>query len=237
MPQRGKPPLSPSADVELAASRARIAELEQQLAQAGVREAQSRSELQHRVRNVLAVIRSVFSRTMATGGSAEDLVDHFHGRLEAISRYQSFWLSTGQVSIELDDLVREELRSFQFGDDPAITIDGSSVLVGLEVAQLIALAVQELVTNSLKFGVLTGNHSRGRLSIRWAQSGDSARFEWTETGVAILSAAPPRYGFGREFIEQALPYQVNATSAFELRPGGLTCIITFPLDAVASHMI
>ena len=92
---------------------------------------------------------------------------------------------------------------------------------------MLALAVHELATNSVKFGALSGGG--GRLAVRWSIAAEEPRrlsIEWIETGVAVVAAAPIHSGFGREYIEQALPYQLDATTSFELRPGGLTCRIS-----------
>lgn len=222
---------------ELAATRQALRQAEKQLHIATGREAALRSELQHRVRNMLATVRSIFSRSMASGGSIDDITDHFRGRLDTLARYQSFHSIDPERAVDFEQLVRDELHSFQFGDDPVISIEGSEVRLSQDVAQLAALAVHELVTNSLKFGALSGSDARARLHIGWTVADRLLTFSWSETGVAILGAAPLRRGFGREFIEQALPYQVGAVTKFDLRPGGLTCIITMPLDAVAAPMI
>ncbi|KKC24801.1 hypothetical protein WP12_17580 [Sphingomonas sp. SRS2] len=210
---------------------------QEQLQGARDREAVLRNELQHRVRNMLAIIRSIFSRSMTSGGSIDDIADHFHGRLDTIARYQSFHSIDPMRSVDVEQIVRDELHSFQFGDDPVITIEGHEAHINQDVAQLTALAVHELVTNSLKFGALSGGDARVRLLIRWTVAGNALTLEWLESGVAIIGAAPLRRGFGREFIEQALPYQIGATTSFDLRPGGLTCIITIPLDVVAAPVI
>lgn len=224
-------------EVQLTAAHRALCETEKRLGAASLREALLQAELQHRVRNILAIVRSIFSRTVASGSSLEDIADHFGGRLDTISRYQSFQAVSSGVTVDFEQLVRDELSAFQFGDDPSIAIDGIDTRIGQEVAQLAALAVHELVTNSIKFGTLSGTDSRARLRISWTTREDRLRFEWAESGIAVLGAAPLRRGFGREYIEQALPYQLGAESTFDLRPGGLTCIITIPLDAVAARVV
>jgi hypothetical protein len=58
---------------------------------------------------------------------------------------------------------------------------------------------------------------------------------WAEHGVAVVTAAPLRRGFGREYIEQALPYQSGATTSFELRAGGIVCSIKMPLKPIGAR--
>jgi two-component sensor histidine kinase len=209
-------------------------QLADQLREARDREALLRGELQHRVRNLLAVIRSIFSRTVHAGGSVEDTANHFGGRLDAIARQSLGALEPG-ATIDFEQLVREELHAFQFGDDPRIAIEGPEIRIGLDAAQLMGLALHELTTNAIKFGALGIDGGRERLSIRWRIEDGMLRFEWLETGVAVIASAPLRSGFGREFIEEALPYQLGAETGFELRPGGVFCAITLPLAALVKR--
>jgi len=58
--------------------------------------------------------------------------------------------------------------------------------------------------------------------------------EWHESGVTVLTAAPIRTGFGREWIEQALPYQLGARTKFEIVPGGINCVIDIPAEWCAA---
>jgi two-component sensor histidine kinase len=220
---------------QLAEARRELALVERAHQAARDREALLRNELQHRVRNMLAIIRSIFSRTIAAGGSLDDVADHFRGRLDAVARYQSFQSLDPGGTIDFELIVRDELNSFQFGDDARIQISGPEVRLVPDTAQVFGLALHELVTNSIKFGALAMLDDRGQLDISWSMAGTQLRFTWLETGISVLSPAPLRRGFGREFIEQALPYQIGAETRFELRPGGIFCEIVAPLDSIASQ--
>lgn len=215
---------------QLTQTRHELAGAESERQAARDREAVLRNELQRRVRNMLAIIRSIFSRTLAAGGSLDHVADHFDGRLDAIARFQTMWSLDPSGTVDLERILRDELQSFQFGDDPRIGIAGPDVRLAPDIAQALSLALHELVTNSIKFGVLTMIEARGKLSVSWIVSEGKLRFTWLETGVSVLSSAPPRHGFGRQFLEQALPYQLGADTQFELRPGGLFCEIIAPLD-------
>jgi two-component sensor histidine kinase len=193
------------------------------------------SELQHRVRNMLAVVRSVFSRTVAAGGALDDVADHFRGRLDTLARYQSARVGDINATVDLEQIVRDELHSFQFGDDPKISIEGPEVMLGQDAAQLIALAIHELTTNSIKFGALSTLDGRAGVTVTWTIVDEAAMIRWVEHGVAIIAAAPPHRGFGREFIEVALPYQLAAATSFELRAGGVSSSLTIPLKAIVTR--
>ncbi len=210
---------------ELAAARRELDERDQRSRAELLREAVLRHELQHWVRNTLALVRSVFTRTIATGETLEEVDSHFRGRLNVLARYQGG--RAGGYPSDLEDLIRNELHDFRFGDLPGITLRGPDVAVTPDHAQPLALAMHELVTNALKFGALSVKDAT--LSITWSVSDDVLELVWTEAGVPILGSAPPRRGFSRQFIEEALPYETGAETRLELRPGGVLCQIHLPL--------
>lgn len=189
-------------------------------------------EVEHRARNTLALIRSTFVRTAEAGGSLEDVEMHLLGRFDTLARYQLASANRANEGVDLECLIRDELRSFQFGDGPGIIVAGPAVRLTLDQAQPFALAIHELVTNSLKFGALAT--SGAALSIEWDVSDGIMRLTWLETGVPVLGPAPQRRGFGRQYIEEALPYQLEAATSFAFRAGGIMCTISLPLTLETS---
>jgi two-component system CheB/CheR fusion protein len=192
------------------------------------------AELQHRVKNILAVTRSIFTRTFAAGNSLEEVADHFTGRLNALARAQTVVARTPEGSVDLEELVRDELLSLGIGDGPNLTIDGPPVRLRQKAVDSMGLAIHELATNAVKYGAFASR--KGSLKIVWSvqDKGGGARLslEWQESGVALLATNPSRRGFGRELIEQALPYQLGATTALDFLPGGVRCSINTPLAAL-----
>lgn len=206
------------------------------------RERLLRRELQHGVRNMLATIRSVFRQSREGGASQDEFAEHFQGRLDAIARYHAGGLVDPSGSVELEDVVREELLAVHCVEGADCTIEGGSVRLRGRSLELVGLALHELTTNALKFGALAGG---GRLVVSWATetAGDGStmvRFRWVETGVAMVSIAPRPSGFGRQLLEEALPYELDAAVSFQLKPGGLAFSLDFPLrdagDASSDHI-
>ena len=182
-----------------------------------------RHELQRQFRNTLALIRSVFARTVETGESLEEIEIHFIGRFDVLARHQS----TSRVDEPLEDLIRNELQDFRFGHLPSVTIEGPGILIPSEQVPSLALAIHELVTNALKFGALCVEGAT--LSVTWTVSDNVLELAWAEAGVPISGPPSLRRGFSRQYIEEALPYQIGAETRFTLRPGGLLCLIHLPL--------
>ncbi|WP_341208761.1 GAF domain-containing protein [uncultured Sphingomonas sp.] len=191
------------------------------------------AELQHRVRNILTVVRSVFSRTVEAGGALEDVADHFRGRLDALARTQAIVTQTASGNVDLQNLIRDELLSVGVGDGEAVTITGPDVPLPPRAAEAIGLAIHELAINSVKYGAL--KRPGALLHIAWSTDDDSdgkrgVRLSWTEKGVPALAISPCRQGFGTELICEALPYQYGAETRLTFVGGGVRCEIALPLQ-------
>lgn len=220
--------------VEPESVRAESAKLRDQLTQAELhsseqarRHALAGEELQHRARNTMALVRSAFQRTVETGRSLEEIEMHFCGRLDVLTHYML--PRTGQLdaTIDVENIIRNELRSFEFGDAPGIAIKGPHASLSLNQAQPFALMIHELATNALKFGALCVPNAT--LSVTWSLHDQCLKLTWAETGVPIVVSAPLAKGFGQEYIEEALPYQLGAITQFVRQPGGILCTVQLHL--------
>lgn len=190
------------------------------------------AELQHRVKNILAVVRSIASRTLETTEDLDDFSAHFDGRLRALARTQNVLTRTTTGRIDLDELVREELLTHASHAPNQVEISGPGITLRDRAAEIFALALHELATNAVKYGALS--QPKGHVSVTWrilkATAGGRLSLEWRESGVPALDPAPTRRGFGRDLIERGLPYELGAATLLEFLPGGVRCTIELPLD-------
>ncbi|MET7248189.1 CheR family methyltransferase [Methylobacterium sp. EM32] len=190
-------------------------------------------ELQHRVKNILAVVRSVANRTAEGQTSLADFTMRFDGRLGALARVQNILTRSPDVATDLAELIGEEVLSHAVRDGGQVTLDGPEVRLPQRTAETLGLALHELATNAIKYGALA--RPEGRIAITWDVYGAGPhrrlRLEWQESGVTLLPTAPARRGFGRELIEQGLVYEFGATTALDYRPGGVRCVIEMPVRA------
>ena len=190
-------------------------------------------ELQHRTRNLLAIVQSISERTLSASASLEEYRTEFSDRLGALSRVQSLLSREPDEEIVLSEIVQMELEALTASDRQRVTIDGATVVLPRQAVQLLSLAFHELLTNALKHGVLSG--PKGTLQVRWEVSGSSeksrvVRINWIEhSAESLINATSARRGFGRLLLEQALPHQLGAKTTFELRQEGCNCLIELPL--------
>jgi two-component system CheB/CheR fusion protein len=191
-------------------------------------------ELQHRIKNILAVVRSVLTRTLESSSDLDHFATHLAGRIEALARTQSVAARTAEGFVMLEEIVYQELTAHGGQDERQFEVEGPVVALMPKIADAIGLAIHELTTNSIKYGALAS--SSGMIGVRWRiepvdghTDRDRLFLVWQESGVPLTDLHPRRRGFGRELIEQGLPYELGAATALVFRPGGVRCEIEFSL--------
>jgi len=166
-------------------------------------------ELQHRTKNLLAVVQSIVLNTLAKSASFAQAREAIVGRLQALSRAQEFVAQGPSSGVPIRDLVVAELSGFT----QRVRMSGSDFMVGGGFAQQFALVIHELATNAAKYGSLS--QPEGHLHVAWdidrARETPVFRFTWLERGGPAI-AAPVKDGFGSQLISAILP---DAQRSFE----------------------
>ena len=189
------------------------------------------AELDHRVRNVLAVVQGLASLTLPRDDEATAT---YRGRLRALAHAHGLLAETRWVGAGLRRLVEAELAPYRDADG-RLGLAGEEVVLEPAAAQALVLAVHELATNAAKHGALS--RPGGRVDVAWTTTGAGAAEEeggrrlnlvWTETGGPAV-AAPERQGFGHLLIERNVRHSLGGRVGLDFRPEGLRCEIEFPL--------
>jgi PAS domain S-box-containing protein len=204
-------------------------------------------ELQHRTRNIMAVVLTMFEKTRRGATDIDALSITYRERLSALARAQGLLSRLHEGDrVAFDTLVQTELSAMgaldSSGHGERVTLQGpSGVLLRSSSVQTLALALHELATNATKYGALA--QEKGRLSIRWqARLVEGRRYldiEWVESCVDMPcpERAPQGTGYGRELIERALPYQLEAQTRYEVGEDGIRCTIELPVSDATSPEI
>lgn len=190
------------------------------------------AELQHRTRNLLALVQAMARKTLRTTASPAAFTSEFEGRLTALSRVQNLTSSSSEARVPLRALLETELQAHCGPGHNEVHIEGPQVELDSTAAQTLALAIHELATNAVKYGAI--GQPAGKLSLTWRVDEPTARLilDWRESGVTMPDpSAPQRRGYGRELIERALPSQLGAETEFTIGADGVHCIIAVPLPA------
>lgn len=191
------------------------------------------AELQHRTRNLLAVVQALARQTMRSQTTLEGFAVEFESRLRALSRAQALVASTARETVALRALVEMEISAHSRDGSAKIHIDGPHVELPVTAVQTTALALHELATNSVKYGAI--GQASGRLSVTWhldEAEPDHARvvLDWQESGVVMpQNTWPRRKGYGSELIERSLPYQLHAETRLTYGEDGIRCMIAVPI--------
>ena len=190
------------------------------------------AELQHRTRNLIGVVRSLSEETVRASGTLEDFRSAFNARLAALSRVQGLLSRSDDDPITLGALLQTELEALGTAEMlEQVSVNGPEVPLRRATVQTFALALHELATNARKHGALSTE--KGRLHVRWGEydgkSGRRLSVSWHEMGLPPGSDAGKATGYGRELIERALPFVLDARTAFKLNDNELLCTIDMPL--------
>jgi two-component sensor histidine kinase len=185
-------------------------------------------ELQHRVRNIISMIRSMARQSASTHRTLESYVDHLIGRLQAMGRTQAMLTRSPGAMVDLASILREELLACAARESD-YRIEGPDVRLSPQLAEVLTLAIHELATNSVKYGALG---EKGYVRISWTidakGSTNHLALRWQETGVTAVEK-PPRAGFGRQLIEERIPYELQGTGSLTVHDTGVLAEMSFPL--------
>lgn len=187
-------------------------------------------ELNHRVKNTLAVVQSIAAQSFKGERNPAEERAAFEGRLLALSEAHNLLTRESWDYALLDDVIAGSTRAF--GSEAKFRKSGPRVALMPKAAVSIALALHELCTNAAKYGALSTEH--GTVDITWTvqdsvtQNAPAFQMSWSETGGPQV--LPPRSrGFGSRLVERGLAAELGGTAEMTFPATGLRCVITAPL--------
>lgn len=185
------------------------------------------NELNHRVKNTLAIVQAIAAQTLKDS----DLPAHrdFEQRLLTLASVHSLLTEENWNSAELHDVVRASLRPHLVGANVRIDYKGPSLRLKPKSAVAVSMALHEIGTNALKYGALSNDS--GKVALDWTTDHGRFRLRWQESGGPAVSP-PRRTGFGSRMIERALSAELRGPVHIDFRPNGVVCTIDSPLEAI-----
>jgi PAS domain S-box-containing protein len=195
-------------------------------------------ELNHRVKNTLAIAQSLATQTMRRRSSPKYFAAAFSGRLAALASSHTLLAHARWSGAGLHALIEEQLGPYRLPERASVTIRGDDVSLDPSAALTLGLTLHELATNAAKHGALAS--PAGAIEIRTridtAAEGRRLALSWSERGGPPI-AAPPRRGFGLTLIEGGLAYQLKGNAVLDFRREGLQCTLEFPLADRALSLV
>src|SRR5665647_17373 len=212
------------------------------LAQAGIdakeREASDKlqklilEELHHRIKNTLATVNAIASQSLRNVPGAEHARQAIEGRLLALGRAHDLLLQARWTSADLGKIVRGATEAFDNPDVPKFSIAGPDVRMTSAAVIAVAMTLNELCTNTTKFGALSV--PAGRVEIVWTVDPGTQRLQlkWTEKNGPPVRA-PDKRSFGTRLIE-TLGKQLKGDVKLSYEPSGFVYVLDVPLASLMS---
>lgn len=198
--------------------------MQEERQKADVRQRILNEELNHRVKNILAVLKSLVGVKTRSDQSLPDYVTALKGRIQALSHAHD-QVIRGSGSGQLQELLKAELGPYHSATT-IIQTHGPMVVMESRAYAVLALVIHELSTNAAKYGALSRPGGRLDLHWGWTEGGDCEIF-WHESGGPAVSA-PTRRGFGSVLIDRSIPYDLGGQSKITFDPSGLSASLLVP---------
>ena len=184
------------------------------------------AELNHRVRNMLAVVMGVAMQTMQGDRSAAEAGEVFLGRLSALAQAHTLVSRQQWAAAPLRELLDLELAPFQLEGKERIRLDGPEVPLGPKAAMALGMTTHELATNAAKYGALA--KPAGYVELDWRIEHDRLVLEWRERDGPTVRP-PQTVGFGSKLVKRQLEYELGGEVAIEYPEDGVRVRMSLPL--------
>ena len=183
------------------------------------------AELNHRVRNILGLVRGIISQSALHTNDTKALVDDVSNRIRSLSRAFDLLSSTNWQPASLHELLRTEIDAFD-QSHARITLIGPDVMLQPKAFAAMALVGHELFTNARKHGALSV--PSGQITIETIAKPDgNVGVLWREMGGPPVTV-PERRGFGSTILAEVIPFEVDGISTPEFSPSGFTLTVELP---------
>jgi two-component sensor histidine kinase/DNA-binding response OmpR family regulator len=183
-------------------------------------------EVDHRARNVVAVMQSIMRLTRAE--NIEEYIGALEGRIGALSNAHRLLAGSRWEGADLSRLADEEFAPYRASRGERVSAHGPVTLLPPATAQTIALALHELVTNAAKYGALSTD--TGHVNLTWSIAPGKLELEWVESGGPEISP-PNRRGYGSRAIIAGIERQLGGAVKFDWNASGLRCKLSVPRDS------
>ena len=188
------------------------------------------AELNHRVRNILGVIRGLIRQSKPADDNIETFVALIDGRIHALARAHNQITDDHWGPAPIQTLIDAEAAAFLADRPDRLRTSGGFVLLNPQAYSTMALVIHELVTNSAKYGSLSGD---GTVELHWKRNGSGDLMVlWSEKGGPPV-VPPARKGFGSTIITRSVPYDLGGKARIDFEPSGVRAEFCIPARHVS----
>ncbi|WP_373235579.1 sensor histidine kinase [Cohaesibacter celericrescens] len=187
-------------------------------------------EVNHRAKNMLAILQSLAGQTMRHTQSAQEFTRAFSGRLQALAASHTLLSDQEWDDTDVYALLKIQLLPYTQDYSNQVEINGPAVLVNADVAVALGLVFHELATNALRFGALSKRDGKVKVFIeqKVTEKGNWLNLLWRETG-GVGITRPATEGFGSLLIRSSLNKIVGSRVHIDYASQGIAVDISIPL--------
>lgn len=186
-------------------------------------------ELNHRVKNTLAILQAIAVQTFRSASKAER--ETFEGRLGALAEAHNLLSREKWRGSDLRDVIGRVLRPYLLDNPERVRMSGPSVPLSPRLAVVLSMIVHEIATNAAKYGALSSD--TGTVRLDWEILAETAqpklRLIWAEAGGPPVTT-PVKHGFGSRLIERSARDQLGGEATVDFLPRGVVYTITGSLE-------
>lgn len=196
-------------------------------------------ELSHRVKNTMAMVMSMVRRTAGSATSVEDYVETLMGRLRAMSDAHALLFETNWNEAGLGDVIERAFAAHPGAAERVHIASGPPTPLDPRAALSLSLVLNELATNALRFGALSGEE--GTVTVGWQREVEDGsrpclRLFWKEEGGPAVEP-PAMDGFGTTLVRRTIEYELMGRAELDFAGSGLAATIRFPLQAASAEAL
>ncbi|GAB5350139.1 HWE histidine kinase domain-containing protein [Alteriqipengyuania sp. 357] len=184
------------------------------------------AELNHRVRNILNLIRGLVNQSRHEAGDTATLTKLIGGRIGALAAAHDNLTRDNWGPTSLKKLIAEEAEAYLGSKTARLSVEGHDVLVVPQAYTVLALVLHEMITNSAKYGSLSDQSGDLLIVLDRHENGD-LELRWKERGGPPVQA-PKRQGFGTTIIEKSIPHELQGEADVQFALGGLEARFVVP---------
>jgi two-component sensor histidine kinase len=181
------------------------------------------AELNHRVKNTLSVVQSIVNQTFRTRADTATVQKALDTRIVALARAHEVLSDHNWQGASLREIADLVLKP-HLPNEPRVRLEGPDVKLSPRVSVVVALVLNELVTNAAKYGALRA--TTGEIELRWfAPKHGEMLLSWRERGGPTV-VPPTHKGFGTQFIERCVTGELHGSMELSFAANGVVCTMT-----------
>lgn len=184
------------------------------------------AELNHRVRNILGLVRGLISQSNSGGETTAEFVRKLDSRVQSLARAHDHITRQNWSSAPLRQLLSTESESYLLNRKDRLILSGPNIMLVPQAYSSMALVMHEMLTNSAKYGAMSDRSGRVEIDLSIDAAGDLV-IDWQEIDGPPVTP-PTRRGFGSTIVERTIPFELGGATSIDYHPDGVKATFRLP---------